>query len=495
MVIGNNWVLSPLRGLQQFCSFAGINTDAMFQKEVYAARRVELRSLVGEGLIVLLGNNEVGANGPYNYYYPFRQDSSFLYFFGQKRDGLAGVIDAETGEEWLLGDDIDVDDIIWYGTTPSVCDMAHEVGVEKTEKFGYLATLVGNALKRGKRVHFLPVYRDDNRILLSELLGCKPDEVAARVSVELIKAVVALRSVKSEGEIHELERAAMIGYKMHTTAMRLAQQGVTERFIGGMISGIAQGFGAMVSFPSIVTMHGEIMHGSPGDTKLESGRLLLCDAGAETVEHYCSDHTRTTPVSGRFTNRQKEIYQIVAECHDLALERAKPGVRWKDVHMAVCTHMTEGLQAVGLMKGNVEESVAAGAHALFMPHGLGHMMGMDVHDMEAIGQKYVGFDDEVQPSTQFGLASLRLGRRLQKGFVLTDEPGIYFIPALIDLWANEGTNAEFLNFDAIKKYKDFGGIRIENDLLITDDGARILGKNVIPYHVHEVEEYIQKNRY
>lgn len=467
----------------------------MFAKSIYVARRQELRKLVGKGLIVLLGNNESPANGPYNYYYPFRQDSCFLYFFGQRRDGLVGVIDAESGMEWLLGDDIDVDDIIWYGSTPSVADMAAEVGVAHVNKLGYLRDLVEAAIAKKREVHFLPPYRSDNLILLSSLLGCSTEEVGEHVSVDLIKAVVSLRSVKSSEEIKELERAATIGYKMHTTAMKLAQEGVTERFICGMIGGIANAFGAMVSFPSIVTMHGEIMHGAPGDNKLESGRLLLCDAGVETVEHYCSDNTRTTPVSGRFTSRQKEIYQIVVECHDLALKQAKPGIRWKDVHMAVCTHMTEGLQAVGLMKGNVEESVAAGAHALFMPHGLGHMMGLDVHDMEAIGQKYVGFDDEVSPSDQFGLASLRLGRRLQKGFVVTDEPGIYFIPALIDLWESNKTNAEFLNFDAIKKYKDFGGIRVENDLLIEDDGARIIGKSVIPYHVGEVEEFLLRNRY
>ena len=466
----------------------------MFSKEVYGARRAELRKAVPSGLIVLLGNNEVGANGPNNYYYPYRQDSSFLYFFGQKRDGLAGVIE-ESGEEWLLGDDIDVDDIIWFGTTPSVADMAEEIGVKHSGGVKKLFDLVGKTLAAGGQVHFLPPYRDDNVILLSELLGCGVREVAERASVELIRAVVEQRLVKSSEEIRELERAAVIGYKMHTTAMRLAQPGITERFIGGMISGIAHGFGAMVSFPSIVTMHGEIMHGSPGDRKLESGRLLLVDAGAETVEHYCSDHTRTTPISGKFTNRQREIYQIVEECHDLALGMAAPGVRWKDVHMAVCRKMTEGLQAVGLMKGNVEESVAQGAHALFMPHGLGHAMGLDVHDMEAIGQRYVGFDDEVQPSGQFGLASLRFGKRLKEGNVMTDEPGIYFIPALIDLWASEGTNAEFLNFEQIQKYKDFGGIRIENDLLITAKGARVIGKNVIPYHAADVEEYIAKNRY
>jgi Xaa-Pro aminopeptidase len=228
---------------------------------------------------------------------------------------------------------------------------------------------------------------------------------------------------------------------------------------------------------------------------LESGRLLLCDAGAETVNHYCSDNTRTTPINGKFTNRQKEIYSIVEECHDLALKEAKPGVLWYDVHMNICKHIINKMKELGLMKGDTDEAAKAGAHALFLPHGLGHMMGMDVHDMEALGQQYVGYDDEIQPSSQFGTASLRMGRKLQEGFIVTDEPGIYFIPALIDLWKKEGTNTEFLNFDVIEKYKDFGGIRIEDDILITSDGARMLGKDRIPYHIDDVEDFMAKNKY
>ncbi len=276
--------------------------------------------------------------------------------------------------------------------------------------------------------------------------------------------------------------------------MKLCRPGVTEQYIGGMLDGIAAAHGCMVSFQSIVSMHGEILHGYPGPRALEAGRLMLCDAGAETNNNYCSDHTRTTPVSGVFDARQKAIYQIVVDCHDLALGVAKPGVKWWDVHMDVCRLMTTRLKELGLMKGDVEEAVQAGAHALFLPHGLGHMMGMDVHDMEGLGQTNVGYDDEVRPSSQFGLASLRFARRLQEGFVVTDEPGLYFIPDLIDLWRAKGINAEFLNFDVIEAYKDFGGIRIEDDVLITKDGCRFLGEKRIPYHINEVEAFLEANK-
>ena len=461
----------------------------LFSKETYVERRRRLRELVGSGLILLFGNNDSPNNYPSNAY-KFRQDSAFLYFFGQKRDGLVGVIDADSGEELLVGNEIDIDDIVWYGSVHSVCAMAEECGVQGAAPMAKLAELVGQAVKAGRQVHFLPPYRSDIKIQLMDLLGIHPSKQREAASLSLIQAVIQLRSIKSEEEIAELERASAIGYKMHTTAMRLARPGVTEQYIGGVLEGIACAYGAQVSFQSIVSMHGEILHGYPSPRKLEQGRLLLVDAGAETNDNYCSDHTRTTPIGARFTQRQKDIYNIVVDCHDLALTHARPGVRWWDVHMAVCTLMTERLKDLGLMKGDTDAAVAAGAHALFLPHGLGHMMGMDVHDMEGLGQTYVGYDAETRPSTQFGTASLRFARRLEVGHVVTDEPGIYFIPDLIDLWRKEGTNAEFLNFDAIEKYKDFGGIRIEDDVLITADGCRFLGKERIPYHVDEVEDFL-----
>lgn len=461
----------------------------LFSKNTYVERRARLRQLVGHGLIVLMGNNESPMNYPSNTY-KFRQDSSFLYFFGQHRDGLVGVIDADSGAETLLGDEIDIDDIVWYGEVTSVVQMAEECGVAHTAPMAALTEMVAQAQKADRKVHFLPPYRHETMIRLHDLLGIHPSQQRDAASQELIQAVIQLRLVKSAEEIEELERAAAIGYEMHTTAMRLCRPGVTEAYIGGVLDGIAASHGSMVSFQSIVSMHGEILHGYPSARPLEAGRLLLCDAGAETREHYCSDHTRTTPISGTFTQRQKDIYNIVVDCHDLALTHARPGVRWWDVHYDVCRLMTNRLKDLGLMKGDTEAAVQAGAHALFLPHGLGHAMGMDVHDMEGLGQTFVGYDEETRPSTQFGTASLRFARRLEEGHVVTDEPGIYFIPALIDLWRKEGTNAEFLCFDEIEKYKDFGGIRIEDDVLITKDGCRFLGEKRIPYHVDEVEAFL-----
>ncbi len=463
----------------------------MFSKETYINRRKALKELVGNGLVIILGNNDSPANYPNNCY-TFRQDSSFLYFFGAKRDGLAGAIDIDNDKEYFLGNDIDIDDIVWYGSVESIRDMADMVGVAQTAPFNKLTELVAQAKQTGRKIHFLPPYRHDHMILLEELLGIKPSQQKEASSMELIKAVVTLRSTKSDEEIKEIERACSIGFKMHTTAMKLAQPGVTEHFIGGTIDGIANALGDKVSFSSIVTMHGEILHGAPKMNYLEAGRLLLVDAGAETINNYCSDHTRTTPVSGKFTHRQRDIYTIVEQAHDLALKKAKPGVLWYDVHMDVCRLITNGLKDLGLMKGDTEEAVASGAHALFLPHGLGHMMGMDVHDMENLGQTNVGYDEEIQPSTQFGTASLRMGRRLQKGFVVTDEPGIYFIPDLIDNWKANNINSDFLNFDVIEKYKDFGGIRIEDDVLVTENGVRFLGKDIIPYHADDVEKYVQE---
>lgn len=462
----------------------------LFSKSTYVERRNELKKLVGSGLIVLFGNNDSPANYPSNTY-KFRQDSSFLYYFGLHRNGLVGVIDVDNDREYLVGDEIDIEDIVWYGSVTSVAEMAEMTGVARTAAMRELPAIVESAKAQGEEVHFLPPYRFDNQIQIMDLLGIHPSQKKAVASLKLIAAVVKMRTTKTEEEIAELERAAEIGYEMHTTAMRLCRPGVTEQYIGGMVDGIANAYGCMVSFQTIATQHGEVMHGNPSPAKLEAGRLMLVDAGAETNENYCSDNTRTTPVSGVFTQKQKDIYNIVVECHDHVLEVAKPGVKWWDVHFAVCRIITERLQQLGLMKGDVEESLKAGAHAMFLPHGLGHSMGMDVHDMEGLGQVYVGFDDEVRPSTQFGTNALRFGRRLQKGFVVTDEPGIYFIPALIDDWKKNGTNAQFLNFDKIDEYRDFGGIRIEDDVLITDEGCRFIGSKRIPYHVEDVEEFMR----
>lgn len=463
----------------------------LFDQSTYIERRTILKKRIGSGLILLFGNNESPANYPSNTY-KYRQDSTFLYYFGQHRNGLAGLIDVDNDTETLVGDDIEIEDIIWCGCVASVKDMADECGVRYTAPMSNLNDIISKAKAEGRDIHFLPPYRHDIMIQLMDLTGIHPSQQRDKASLKLIKAVIDQRAVKSPAEVEEIERACSIGYQMHTTAMRLCRPGTTEQYIAGAISGIAESYGCKVSFPSIVTMHGEIMHGNPSPRALESGRLLLCDAGAETNEIYCSDHTRTTPISGTFTQRQREIYSIVEACHDHALKIAAPGVKWWDVHMSVATLMTERLKDLGLMKGDTEEAVRNGAHALFFPHGLGHMMGMDVHDMEGLGQKYVGFDDEVQPSTQFGTASLRCGRRLQEGWVMTDEPGIYFIPALIDEWKTKGINSQFINFDRVETYKDFGGIRLEDDILITADGCRYLGKDQIPYHIDELEKFLSE---
>lgn len=461
----------------------------LFSKETYVARRQALSRLVGSGLVLLFGNNDSPANYPSNAY-KFRQDSAFLYFFGQHRDGLVGVIDVDQHTETLVGNEIDIDDIVWFGSVKSVSAMAEECGVGTTAPMSSLADMVQKALKAGRQVHFLPPYRYDTQIQIMDLTGIHPSKQREAASMPLIQAVIKLRSTKSAEEIAEIERACAIGYKMHVTAMKMCRPGVTEQAIGGAIDGVAYAEGCMPSFQSIVTMHGEIMHGNPSPRQLESGRLMLCDAGAETNENYCSDNTRTTPISGHYTQRQRDIYSIVSDCHDLVLDVARPGVKWWDVHFDVCRLMTNRLKELGLMKGDTEEALRAGAHALFLPHGLGHMMGMDVHDMEGLGQTNVGYDDEVRPSSQFGTASLRFARKLEPGFVVTDEPGIYFIPDLIDLWKREGHNAEFLNFEEIEKFKDFGGIRIEDDVLITENGCRFLGEQRIPYHMDEVEQFL-----
>ncbi len=466
----------------------------MFSKDTYISRRAELKRLVESGVVILFGNNESPANYPANAYSPMRQDSSFLYYFGQHREGLVGVIDIDSDSEMLLGDDIDVEDIVWMGFTPSVADLAAEVGITKTAPVKELKAICDKAIARKQIIHFLPPYRYDTKIQIMDLLGIHPNQQKEKASLRLIQAVVKMRATKEPQEIEAIERACNVGYNMHTLAQILIKPGVTERFIAGQVDGIARSMAQGNSFATIFSQHGEIMHGAPSDAALEDGRLVLCDAGCE-LDDYCSDHTRTMPVNGKFSQRQLEIYSIVEECHDYVLEVAKPGVKYMDVHFAVCRRMTERLKELGLMKGDTYEAVAAGAHAMFLPHGLGHMMGMDVHDMEGLGQIYVGFDEETRPNLeQFGTNCLRMGRRLEEGFVVTDEPGIYFIPALIDDWKSSGHCKEFLNFDMLETYKDFGGIRIEDDILITNDGCRFLGNKRIPYHPQELEDFMKQKK-
>ena len=462
----------------------------MFETSVYKNRRARLKEKVKSGLVLILGNGEAPANYTDNTY-KFRQDSSFLYFFGLNQPGFAGVLDIDSGDEYIFGNDVDMDDIIWMGPQPSVKDMAARVGVSKTAPFARLADCMKTAISQGRRIHFLPPYRFRNMLLLEELLGIRPALVKNYASLELIKAVVDLRSVKEPCEIEEITKACNIGYEMHTAAMRNCKPGVKEQYIAGLIEGIAASYGSMVSFPVILSQNGETLHNHDHSQILQEGRMMLTDAGAEEVSHYCSDFTRTVPVGGKFLTRQKEVYNIVLAANNKAIEIAKPGVTYQYVHLEVCKVLAQGLKDLGLMKGDVNEAVAAGAHALFMPHGLGHMMGLDVHDMEDLGQIYVGYDDETRPIDQFGTSSLRMGRRLQEGFVITDEPGCYFIPALIDQWRAQGMHKEFLNYDKIETFKDFGGIRLEDDILIIPGGSRFLGDKRTPITVEEVEEIMR----
>ncbi len=458
----------------------------MFTKETYTKRRETLRKQLGSGLVLIQGNSDVKFNYPANTY-SFRQDSTFLYFFGLKQQDLFGVLDCESGEDWLFGDDFTMDDIIWMGNLPTISELAASVGVTKSAPMAELQNVVTTAVKQGRKIHFLPPYRAENTLQMSHLLGTKACAVNNYASIELIKACVAQRAVKSAEEIAEIEKAIETAYLMHTTAMKMGKPGVYEYEIAGAMEGIALSHGGPVSFPIILTVNGQTLHNHYHGNQLKVGRMVVADAGCETDMHYCSDITRSFPVGGKFDARQKDIYEIVLNANLTAAARIKPGINYVDVHLASCTTIAEGLTRLGIMKGNVEDAVKSGAHALFMPHGLGHMMGLDVHDMENYGEDYCGYDEEIHRAQQFGLKSLRFGRKLKEGFVLTNEPGIYFIPALIDQWKAENKNAEFINYDKLESYKDFGGIRIEDDMLVTADGGKVLGKP-IPKTVAEVEE-------
>lgn len=457
----------------------------MFSRETYIARRQQLRQKISGGIVLLLGNVDSPMNYADNTYY-FRQDSSFLYFFGLDFQNLAAVLDVDSGEDTIFGDDVSIEDIIWMGPQIALKEKADRVGVVRTEPFKNLETVIGKAIRSGRKIHFLPPYRAENKLLLNELLGISVSKQKAYASLELIKAVISLRSVKEVQEIDEIRKACAVGHQMHVAAMKMAKAGVWEQTIAGTIEGIANAGGGMVSFPVILSQNGETLHNHDHSNILQDGRLMLVDAGAEISSHYASDFTRTIPVSGKFTSKQREIYEIVLAANNRGRELTKPGATYLSVHLAAAEVITSGLKEIGLMKGDVKEAVRNGAHALFLPHGLGHMLGLDVHDMEDLGQIYVGYDDETRPVDQFGTAYLRMGRKLEPGFVITNEPGIYFIPALIEKWKAEKINTDFINFDRLNEYIGFGGIRLEDDILVTESGCEILGDR-IPITPDEVE--------
>ena len=458
----------------------------MFKKEVYIDRRNLLKKEIGSGVALFLGNVEAVFNYPANQYH-FRQDSHFLYFFGIDLPGFAAVIDFDSGKKYIFGNDFDIDDIIWMGPQPKVAELAAEAGITETGTLDDLGAFIGNVLKDDRKVHYLPPYRGETDIQIADLLHGNIADVRKQASPELIKAVVKLKEVKDTYEIAEIEKAVDIAYKMHTTSMKMAKPGVMEQEIAGTIEGISLALGGPISFPIILSMNVQTLHNHYHGNALEKGRMMVTDAGAETQMHYASDITRTVPVGGKFNQRQADIYQIVLDANMNAIEAIRPGIKYRDIHFLAAKTIVDGLKEIGLMKGDTGAAVEAGAHTLFMPHGLGHMMGMDVHDMEGLGEDYVGYDEHTKRSKEFGTAYLRLAKELKPGFVLTVEPGIYFIPELIDQFRAEGRFAEFINYEIVETYKDFGGVRIEDDVLVTETGYRVLGKP-IPKTIEEVEK-------
>jgi len=461
----------------------------MFSKQTYIERRKVLRENVGDGIILLLGNNESSMNYADNTYH-FRQDSTFLYYTGIQYPELALVIDCESGKEILVGDNYTIDDIVWMGQQPTIEQRALQVGISSTAEANTLDSIIINAVKGQRRVHFLPPYRPDNKIKLMDLFKIHPLELNNSASVKLIKAVVSQRNIKTAEEIVEIEKAVNTTVDMHLAAMHMVKPGITEAQVAAEVTRIAQARNGNLSFPVIATINGQTLHNHYHGNTVIDGRMFLLDCGAETSMGYAGDMSSTFPTGKKFTVEQKEIYNIALAGHEKAISMLAPGVAFKDIHLATAKIITEGMKSMGFMRGNTNDAVAAGAHAMFFPCGLGHMMGLDVHDMEDLGEVFVGYDGK-EKSTQFGLKSLRLGRPLEAGNVLTIEPGIYFIPDLIDKWRAEGHNAEFLNFDKIDSYRNFGGCRNEEDFLITSDGARLLGKP-LPKTIVDVEAEREK---
>jgi Xaa-Pro aminopeptidase len=450
--------------------------NVLFDKAIYQARRQRLKTQVGGGLILFLGNEESSMNYKDNQY-PFRQDSSFLYFFGIDKPGLAGLIDIDNDWETLYGKDLTMDEVVWFGPQPSLAELADLSGVANTRDSNVLGSDIREGRTKGQKLHFLPPYRPENSKKLRHLLGAS-DLFAAKdqVSIPLIKAVVEQRSIKGKEEIAQIEEAVNTTAAMHLAAIKGARDGMREFELAGVLQGIAISAGGNLAFPTILTVNGQVLHNHYGPTVMKEGRIVICDSGAETIMHYAGDMTRTFPVGKKFTTLQREMYDIVLSAQEAAVRALHPGVLFRDVHFLACEKLMEGLKAVGVAKGDPKEAVAAGAHTIVFQCGLGHMMGLDVHDMESLGEEYVGYTDELKKSKEFGLKFLRLARALEPGFVVTIEPGLYFIPELMDQYRAERKFMDFINYDKLEAYRDFGGIRIEEDLLITGKGSRLLGK-------------------
>jgi Xaa-Pro aminopeptidase len=457
----------------------------MFKSDVYVKRRDDLRRKMKTGLALFIGNMESPMNYPANTYH-FRQDSDFLYFFGLDLPGFAGWMDFDSGKDTIFGNEVDLDDIVWMGPQPLVRDLALKCGVTSTAPMTKLEEVIKDAVSKRRRVHFLPPYRGETKMTLGSLLKENPCQMKTLASTDLIKAVISMRSIKDKVETDEIEKAVDIAYEMHVTAMKMCKPGIIEQDIFGTLEGIALAKGGGTSFPIILSINGQTLHNHSHSNILKKGRMMVTDAGAETNLHYASDITRTTPVGGKFSELQKDIYEIVLKTNTEAIKATRPGLSNRDLHLMACRNIASGLKELGLMKGDTEEAVAAGAHALFMPHGLGHMMGLDVHDMEALGENFIGYNDHVKRSDQFGISFLRFALPYMPGHVFTIEPGCYFIPELIEKWKSEKKFTEFINYSKIDKYMSIGGIRIEDNVLITEKGHKLLGKP-IPKTVKEIE--------
>lgn len=456
----------------------------MFDKKIYIERRNKLKQAVGNGILLFMGNDECGMNYADNTYH-FRQDSTFLYFFGLPYADLNAVIDLDEGQEIIFGDELSIDYIVWMGTQPTLKEKSERVGINRTEAAHRLAEYLQKAVSQGRKVHFLPPYRADHKLKLTDWLDIAPARQAEAASIEFIKAVINQRNYKSAEEIEEIVRACDITADMHITAISMARPGMKEYEVAAAIQAVANKAGGTLSFPIIASINGQTLHNHYHGNTIREGDLMLIDAGAETAMGYAGDMSSTFPVSKKFTRKQKDVYDVQVASHLAAVAALRPGIPYYDVYDIAATTIFDGLKSLGLTKGDTAEAVAAGAHALFFPHGLGHMMGMDVHDMENLGEVWVGHDGQAK-STQFGRKSIRLGRKLETGFVLTVEPGIYFIPELIDLWKGQGKFSDFICYDKLDAYRDFGGIRNEEDYLITETGSRMLGKK-IPLTTDEVE--------
>lgn len=456
----------------------------MFNKDTYRERRDKLKEIIGKGLILLFGNDESPMNYTDNTYH-FRQDSTFLYYFGIQQPGLAAVIDIDMDREVVFGDEYTVEDYVWRGPQPTIASLAEKCGVESVQPAGNLAAVLGTAQQKKQTIHFLPLYRPENKIRLYELLGVTPGEIAGSYSVALVKAVVSQREIKTEEEILQLHQAVDVSVDMHVAAMRFARPGITEAQVTAEIHKIAIAAGGNISFPIIATINGQTLHNHYHGNTLKEGDLFLIDAGYENEMCYAGDLSSTIPVSKKFTPVQKDIYQLTLDAHKAAIDAAQLNKPFRNVYIAASKTIFEGLKAMGLTRGNSDDAVEAGAHALFFPCGTGHMMGMDVHDMEDLGEVWVGYDGEPK-STLFGLKSLRLAKPLKPGHVFTIEPGIYFIPELMDLWRSQNRFSEFISWDEVYRYRDFGGIRNEEDFVMTENGALLLGKPK-PKTIQEIE--------